>query len=75
VAGIPELLDGGRHGILVPPKDVLTLADAIQRLLANDALRCRYANAARKYAERRFNIWSNGFKLAKVLIKKNDKHK
>src|SRR5262245_25268250 len=29
VAGIPELLDKGRNGVLVPPKDVCALANAI----------------------------------------------
>ena len=31
-AGIPELLDGGKCGILVPPRNVIALADAVQKL-------------------------------------------
>ena len=32
-AGIPELLDGGKCGILVPPRNVIALADAVQKLV------------------------------------------
>jgi len=35
VDGIPELLNGGRSGILVPPRDPAALADAISSLLAD----------------------------------------
>jgi glycosyltransferase involved in cell wall biosynthesis len=67
VAGIPELLDGGRCGILVPPQDVKALADGIQKLLINPAMRVRYAFSARKYAEKYFDLWENGRRLATVL--------
>jgi glycosyltransferase involved in cell wall biosynthesis len=67
VAGIPELLDGGRCGMLVPPKNVRALADAIQALLANTAMRRTYADAARKYAEVQFDLWRNGRNLAKRI--------
>ena len=67
VAGIPELLDGGRCGMLVPPQNVEALAGAIKTLLANTAMRRTYADAARKYAEEQFDLWRNGQRLAKVL--------
>jgi colanic acid/amylovoran biosynthesis glycosyltransferase len=67
VAGIPELLDGGKCGFLVPPKDVNQLADAIQAMLANEPLRQKYADAARKQAQHKFDLWKNGRKLATVL--------
>ena len=67
VAGIPELLDGGRCGMLVPPQNVEALADAIKTLLANSAMRQTYADAARKYAEEQFDLWRNGRRLARVL--------
>ena len=67
VAGIPELLDGGRCGMLVPPQNVEALADAIKTLLANTAMRRTYADAARKYAEEQFDLWRNGRRLARVL--------
>jgi colanic acid/amylovoran biosynthesis glycosyltransferase len=67
VAGIPEILEQGRSGVLVPPGDVPALADAIARLLADDALRRRYAEAARRHVERLFDLWTNGRRLADSL--------
>jgi colanic acid/amylovoran biosynthesis glycosyltransferase len=67
VSGIPELLDHGRCGILVPPKNVPALADAIQRLLTNPALRRTYAEDARRYAEDALDLWRNGARLAEHL--------
>jgi glycosyltransferase involved in cell wall biosynthesis len=67
VAGIPEALDGGRCGVLVPPRDVRALADAMEGLLTNAALRYRYAGLARRRAEERFDLWRNGARLADHL--------
>jgi glycosyltransferase involved in cell wall biosynthesis len=67
VAGIPEGLDGGACGILVPPRDVPALGDAIQILLADAALRRRYADAARRRVEARFDLWKNGRELVELL--------
>jgi len=67
LAGIPELLGNGENGILVPPKDVKALADAIEMLLRNDALRRRYADAARRHAEEKFDYRRNGRRLANIL--------
>jgi glycosyltransferase involved in cell wall biosynthesis len=67
VAGIPELLAGGKHGLLVPPKNVNALADAIANLLANDELRQQYSQQARKYAEDQFDLRKNGKRLAEFL--------
>jgi glycosyltransferase involved in cell wall biosynthesis len=67
VAGVPELLDGGRCGVLVPPKSVEALVDAIRTLLANSAMRRNYADAARKQAEEQFDIRMNGWRLSELL--------
>jgi glycosyltransferase involved in cell wall biosynthesis len=67
LAGSPELLDGGKCGILVPPANPVALADAIQLLLESADLRRSYAEAARKYAENKFDLWRNGRRLAEVL--------
>jgi glycosyltransferase involved in cell wall biosynthesis len=67
VAGIPELLDNGNYGVLVPPKDSAALADAIETMLGDEALRERYARQARKCSERRFDLWQNGRRLARAL--------
>ncbi|HEX6965428.1 MAG TPA: glycosyltransferase [Gemmatimonadaceae bacterium] len=67
LAGIPELLDSGRCGVLVPPRDVLALARAIAMLLAHDAERACFAAAARAHMERTFDLWRNGRRLAELL--------
>jgi glycosyltransferase involved in cell wall biosynthesis len=46
VGGVPELVRHGENGLLVPSGDVDALAEAIQRLLADEALRDRLAAAA-----------------------------
>jgi glycosyltransferase involved in cell wall biosynthesis len=45
--GIPDLIDDGATGILVPHSDPAALAGALQRLLASDDLRGRMGEAAR----------------------------
>lgn len=67
VAGIPEALDEGRCGELVPPKDVVALADAIERLLRDPELRRRYARLGRQRTEELFDLWQNGARLASHL--------
>ena len=67
IAGIPELLDDGRCGVLVPPRNVEALAGAIQGCLDNEAMRRKYADTARQYAEQKFDTWRNGLQLAEVI--------
>jgi glycosyltransferase involved in cell wall biosynthesis len=67
IAGIPELLDRGRCGMLVPPRNPIALANAIEALLTNYELRRNYADSARKYAEEKFDLWRNGQRLAALL--------
>jgi colanic acid/amylovoran biosynthesis glycosyltransferase len=67
IAGIHEALDNGKCGILVPPRDVNALANAIDGLLRNESLRRTFAEAARARAEAKFDMWSNGRILAQRL--------
>jgi len=46
VGGIPEVLDGGSAGILVPPKDSAALASAIASLLSDTERRTALARTA-----------------------------
>jgi glycosyltransferase involved in cell wall biosynthesis len=41
MGGIPDLVDDGKTGLLVPPNDPMTLADALRRLLDDRELRHR----------------------------------
>jgi glycosyltransferase involved in cell wall biosynthesis len=67
VAGIPEALDGGRCGVLVPPKDVGALADAIDSLLNDEERRRRFAGLGRRRTEELFDLGRNGARLAERL--------
>lgn len=56
VGGVPELIQHGYTGLLVPPEDETALADALQRLTVDAALRQQLGQAAREYARAHFDI-------------------
>lgn len=56
VAGVPEAVDSGVEGLLVPPGDVGALAEALGALLQDPELRARLGAAARARALRAFSI-------------------
>jgi glycosyltransferase involved in cell wall biosynthesis len=47
VGGLPEVVEQGRTGFLVPPADVGALATALERLIADPALRASLGEAGR----------------------------
>ena len=49
-----ELVSDGETGLLVPPRDAPVLREAVERLLADPALRVRLGRAARASARERF---------------------
>ncbi|QNI32244.1 glycosyltransferase family 4 protein [Alloacidobacterium dinghuense] len=51
VDGIPEALEDGKAGMLVPPRDPRALANALRLLLDNDELRRDWQNRARQNTE------------------------
>lgn len=55
VTGIPEILDHGRCGVLVPENDVPATAAAIEALLRDPARRARIAADGRRRAEQLFD--------------------
>lgn len=55
VGGIPELIQEGITGLLVPPQSPQTLADAINRLLANPELCQKMGDAGRRYAKTEYS--------------------
>ena len=52
--GLREVVRDGETGFLVPPRDPNALADVLQRLAEDAALRRRMGEAARGLAEREF---------------------
>jgi glycosyltransferase involved in cell wall biosynthesis len=53
--GIPEIIDDGETGYLVPERDVDTMADRLAQLMADPNLRKQLAHAARNKMERQYN--------------------
>jgi glycosyltransferase involved in cell wall biosynthesis len=51
VGGIPELLEHGRAGLLIPPRDPDALAQALRRLLGNPNELARWRDAAHSNLE------------------------
>lgn len=53
--GIPEVVEDGKTGFLVPPRDHQAMADAIVRLLKDEALRRRMGEAGLSLASAKFS--------------------
>jgi len=67
VSGIPELVASGANGILVPPHDARSLADAIEELLASRELSERLARAARTKLESSFSLEASADELLAIF--------
>jgi glycosyltransferase involved in cell wall biosynthesis len=63
LSGIPELVQDGVSGILVPPGQVLPLANAIVRLALDARLRAEMGAAGREIVVRDFNLRTNSRSL------------
>ena len=59
VGGIPELVEHDRNGLLVPEKDSLALANALERLLGDVTLRTSLGTAARQHVVTHFDAEQN----------------
>jgi len=67
VSGLPELVEDGHNGLLVPPRDPAALAAAIERLLADPALRRRLGAAARETVARHFDARNEADRLLALI--------
>ena len=63
ITGIPELVIHGKTGILIPPKDVAAIADAIKYIFNNPDLAKKFGKAGRRRVESEFNLQNNVSKL------------
>jgi glycosyltransferase involved in cell wall biosynthesis len=66
-AGVPDAVQNGRSGILVPMYDTDLFADAIQRLLTNKNLRQKMGKAALSYVREMHDLNENYRKLESML--------
>jgi glycosyltransferase involved in cell wall biosynthesis len=55
VCGIPEMIESGQNGILIPPNDVEALVKSIVGLVDDRSLRVKLATNARKTVEIKFD--------------------
>lgn len=59
ISGIPEIIDSGTDGLLVPPDDPEALSVQLERLLADPDLRLQLARNGREKAIQKFDIHKN----------------
>jgi len=67
VTGIPELLNPGEAGLVVPEHDPAALAAALERFLTDPALRERVASQARRRMETDFDIRRTAARLRTIF--------
>ena len=69
VGGIPELIEDGKNGLLVPPRDSERLAEAILRVITDADLRETLARTGWEYVRRHFDSRSMAAKNEEVYLK------
>lgn len=70
-AAIPEIIENGKTGLLIPPNQVEDLTEAINKYLNNFELYAKISLQARKKIEEEYDIKKN-FKTFKRMLKKID---
>ena len=67
LTGIPEIIDHGENGLIVPPGNPTALARALAGLLQNGAYRAKMGAAAQQKVERAFDVRQNVSQLHRWL--------
>lgn len=67
ISGIPELVRDDVSGLLVPPRDPVAIADAVERLADDASLRARLVQAGRHAVEEEFDLRSNAAQLLQLF--------
>jgi glycosyltransferase involved in cell wall biosynthesis len=68
VGGLPEVVEDKITGLIVPPRDVKALADALELLISNKALRMEFGKNGRIKVEKEYD-WKNNVKKMVDLYK------
>ena len=68
IAAIPEIVEDGVSGVLVPPNDENALAGAMIRLINDHDLRGKLGENARIRVEERFDINNNSVKYVDLFL-------
>jgi len=69
VSGLPEVIVDNQTGLVAQPKDPMTLAKAIEKVLKKDVCVDRLTANARRLIEREFDIRKNAEELINILGK------
>ena len=67
IMGIPELVDDGADGLLVPPGRADALTDALERLVRAPDERRRMGRAARRKVEQDYDVARSAKRMRAVL--------
>jgi colanic acid/amylovoran biosynthesis glycosyltransferase len=68
ISGIPELIEHGRTGLLVPPLNETALADALQLLGSDPELRGRLGTAGREFILEQFDLAASTRRRASMFF-------
>lgn len=66
VGGIPEVVQDNQNGLLVIPRDVDGLAQALSKLLSDSTFRIQIGLAARATVEQRYSMQANIVRLGEI---------
>lgn len=69
ITGIPELIESGKDGLLVPPSDVDSLVEAILQLITRPDLRRTMSEEARRKVLGLYNLNLNGPEMGRLFEK------
>jgi glycosyltransferase involved in cell wall biosynthesis len=69
LSGIPELVNDQLTGLLVPPRDATSLADALESYIKDPELRRRLGRAGREKVVEEFDLYKNAARLAQYFLK------
>ena len=65
---IPELVEDGKTGFIIPPKNPTAIADTVSKLYSDEPLRKRVARDALKIVEEKFDTVKNAAQLRELLM-------
>lgn len=68
LSSIPELIQDGKTGFIIPPKDPEAIAGMIVRLRGDEPLIRRVAEAGRRFVEEKFNAAQNAGRLKDLFL-------
>ena len=68
VGGLPEMLNNGELGILIPPKNIKAIEDAFVKIKKNPSLLSDYSEKIKQVYENGNKSWNNAVSLLKNAI-------